>query len=80
MNITPELITATAEALKVVITAGGAVVATVTSVVVGYFTWKTRFELDQLYATKYRPKPDGSPGEMRKHPSIMVKMFKRKKR
>lgn len=62
------------------ITAAGAFIATVTSTISAYFTWKNRYELDQLYAKYYRPKPDGTPGPMRRHPKIMVKLFTRRRR
>lgn len=74
MDVTPELIDSISKAIIGVIVAIGGIISTVA----GYFTWKTRYELDKLYAAKYRPKPDGSPGEMRQHPKVMVKLFSRK--
>lgn len=74
MNLTPELIEAVG---KVAIGVIAAVSGLITPVI-GFYTWKTRYEVDRLYAKTYRPKEDGSPGPMRKHPSVMVMMFTRK--
>ncbi len=57
-----------------------AVVTAITTPTFAFFTWKTRYELDKLYAATYRPNEDGSPGPMRKHPGLMVRLFQRKKR
>ncbi len=78
LDFTPETIEATGKALIGVIAAFGAVVATVTSAVSAFYTWKNRYEIDLLYASKFRPKADGTPGPMRHHPKIMVDLFKRK--
>lgn len=76
-EVTPELIEAVGKSIVSIIAAMGAVVATVTSAVSAFYTWKNRYEIDQLYATKYRPNPDGTPGPMRRHPKFLVKVFKR---
>lgn len=77
MDLTPELVESLGKASAGVIVAIGGIIATVLTAVTGYFTWKTRYELDRLYAKTYRPKEDGSPGKMRRHPKVMVKMFSR---
>lgn len=79
-SLTPEQIQVMADAAIKIIAAIGTVAATLVSTIVGYFTWKTRYELDQLYAAKYRPNPDGTPGPMRHHSKLAVKLFKRKAR
>ncbi len=76
--MTPELIEAAGKALVAIIAALGAIVATVTSAVAAFYTWKNRYELDKLYAATYRPNADGTPGPMRQHPAGMVKLFCRK--
>lgn len=75
MDVTPELIDAAGKAVIGVIAAFGAIVATVTSALAAFYTWKNRYELDKLYAATYRPNADGTPGPMRQHPATMVKMF-----
>ncbi len=74
-EITPEVIKATGDAMVSVVAAIGAVVATIASALAAFYTWKNRYELDQLYAAKYRPNEDGTPGPMRRHPQFMVNMF-----
>lgn len=74
MNVTPELVDSIAKLFIGSIAAIGGIVSTVTA----FFTWKTRYELDKLYASTYRKNEDGSPGPMRHHPNVMVKLFTRK--
>ncbi len=75
MDMTPEMVEAIGKAAVGVIAAFGAIVATVTSAVAAFYTWKNRYELDKLYAATYRPNADGTPGPMRSHPPALVKMF-----
>jgi hypothetical protein len=77
MDLTPELVESLGKASAGVIIAVGGILTTVLTTVTGYFTWKTRYELDRLYAKTYRPEADGTPGKMRKHPKALVKMFSR---
>lgn len=74
-----ELVEAVGKAAVNVITAVGSIVAMVTSAATAFYTWKNRYEIDKLYAAKYRPNPDGTPGPMRRHPKILVKLFHRRK-
>lgn len=74
MNVTPELVDSIAKLLIGTVAAVGGIVSTVTA----FFTWKTRYELDKLYASTYRANEDGTPGPMRKHSKLMVKLFTRK--
>ncbi len=78
MDLTPELIESVGKASVGIIAAIGGIIATIATAVTAFFTWKTRYELDKLYAKTYRPNEDGSPGPMRKHPEALVKMFTRK--
>lgn len=71
MEVTPEIIESIGKAVAGVLTV-------LVTGVTGYFTWKTRYEVDRLYAKTYRPNSDGSPGPMRRHPKVMVKLFTRK--
>ena len=75
MNLTPEMIEAVGKAAVGIIAAFGAIIATLASAVAGFYSWKTRYELDKLYSAKFRPNADGTPGPMREHPAVMVKMF-----
>lgn len=75
MNITPELIEAFGKVVVGIIVA----ISGLLTPVIGYYTWKTRYEVDKLYAKTYRPKEDGSPGPMREHPQMLVRMFTRRK-
>ncbi len=79
MNLTPEQIEAVGKVVAPLFAALMTVLTTFISSVIGYFTWKNRYELDKLYAAKYRPNQDGSPGPMRKHPKALVRLFQRKK-
>lgn len=79
MTITLEAIKAIGETIASLATAAGAIVAAATSIVSAFYTWKTRYELDQLYAKTYRPNPDGTPGPMRRHPRVLVRLFLKKK-
>lgn len=75
-ELTPTLIEALAKGIVSIVAALGAVVATIVGGFTAFYTWKTRYELDQLYALKYRPNEDGTPGPMRRHPTFLVNMFK----
>ncbi len=75
MNLTPEQIEALGKILIGVISAFGAIIATIASAVSGFYTWKNRYEIDKLYAQIYRPNADGTPGTMREHPEALVKLF-----
>jgi len=75
MNLTPEVVEAIGKAAVGVIAAVGSIVATITSAVAAFYTWKNRYELDKLYACTYRQKENGEPGPMRQHPKVMVDMF-----
>ncbi len=77
MEWTPELVDSIGKAAGLIIAAVGGIIATVITGVTGYFTWKTRYELDKLYASTLRANEDGSPGPMRKHPHALVKLFTR---
>lgn len=74
MELTPETIEALSKALVAVIAAIGAIVSTV----VGFYSWKTRYELDKLYTYTYRKKEDGTPGPMRHHSETLKKLVARK--
>jgi len=76
--VTPEQIEALGKAAVGIIAGFGAIVATVTSAVAAFYTWKNRYELDKLYASTYRPNADGTPGPMRQHPKAIVNLFQRK--
>ena len=80
MEVTPELVDSIGKAAGVVIAAVGGIIATVITGVTAYFTWKTRYELDKLYASTLRANEDGTPGPMRKHPEAIVKLFTREPR
>lgn len=80
MDFNAENIVAIGKVINDLATSIGALLASVTSLISGFYTWKNRYELDQLYAQKFRPKADGSPGPMRRHPKFMVKLFKRKRK
>ncbi len=71
MNVTPEIIDAVGKAVIGIVAAFGALIGPV----VAFYTWKTRYELDKLYAATYRPNADGSPGPMRRHPVSITRMF-----
>ena len=77
-ELSPEIIEAASKGLVSIIAAFGAIVATITTAVSSFYTWKNRYELDKLYASTYRPNPDGTPGPMRKHPALLVKLATRK--
>jgi len=73
MNVTPELVESVGKLIIGTIAAIGGIVSTITA----FYTWKNRYELDRLYSKTYRPNEDGTPGPMRKHPEVMVKLFHR---
>lgn len=77
MDLTPEIIESVGKASVAIIVAVGGIIATIGGMANAYFTWKTRYELDQLYAKTYRANEDGTPGPMRKHPQALVKLFHR---
>lgn len=77
MDITPELIESSGKAVVAVMAGLGAFVATIASTITAFYTWKNRYELDKLYSQTVRKCSDGSPGPMRSHPRMMVKIFRR---
>lgn len=76
LEITPENIEALGKAVVAIIAAIGTIVSTV----VGFYSWKTRYELDKLYTYTYRKNEDGSPGPMRNHPEVLKNLVARKEK